>query len=133
MEGRADDFCVVLVKVVSLENTPSRVRDPVVEIVLRGGGNGGSVFFFRIRSVAVFSSPCENGTILADSVYLKRNLVSFELLGKVGKTHRCSVCREVGCNNSITMPGKGFWSESSKRIQGEKASRHVPRSGDEAL
>ena len=31
MEGRADDFGIVLVKVVSLVNTPSRIGDLIIQ------------------------------------------------------------------------------------------------------
>lgn len=70
MEGGADDLCIVLVEVISLVDTPSRVGDSVVEVVLGGRGNGGRVFIVGIHLVVILCLPCEDRSVFADGVNL---------------------------------------------------------------
>jgi len=70
VEGGRDDFCVGLVEVVAFVDSPSRVGYPVVEVILRGRGDRGTLFV-RVRFVIVFCLPGEDCPVFADSVDLR--------------------------------------------------------------
>ena len=132
MEGGADDLGPSLIEVMPFVYTPSRVCYPIDDISYNSIGSRRNRFLVRIFIIrSFFLFPGEDSPIFTNGINLKKTIKT-EFGKKTYETHGIAICRKVSTQNSISVSGKSFRSESFDWVQGKETSRHVPRRGDEA-